>query len=379
MKPGLLIIVKFALATLAISVFAATGMAQQTAPETTAPERVASTIVISGLGGSTEYDEQFKHYGDTIADHARQLTGDDADVVLLQGEAATREAILDTIGQLQQASVEDSIRIFLLGHGSFDGTQYKYNIPGPDLTGSELITALNQLPAAPQLVVLATSASGAVLEPLQAAHRVVITATKNGRERNAVKFTEYLVAGFGNSSADLDKDESISARELYKYAEKAVADHYDGEKLLASEHSRISGDSGETIELARYGSLLAQQNVISEELLGERKQISDQIASLRARKSDLSEDEYFDQLQSLMLELADVQRSIDEPVADGPAADGPAANDEPAAPARSILQELQEAPSLLPEEPVPTGNEANAANATPPTAPNTDEVTPVVE
>jgi len=34
---------------------------------------------------------------------------------------------------------------------------------------------------------------------------------------------------------------------------------------------------------------------------------------LRNRKSDLTEDEYFDQLQSLMLELATIQRAIDEP------------------------------------------------------------------
>ena len=184
-----------ALATLAafILMLPAISMAQQTTSE----EKTTSTIVVSGIGGSTEYAEQFKNYSDAIADHARQL---DSDVTLLQGVQATRDAILSTIAQLQQTDLEDSIRIFLLGHGSFDGSQYKYNIPGPDLTGSELISALNQLPAAPQLVVLATSASGAVLEPLQAPHRVVITATKNGRERNAVRFTEYLVAGLTDSS-----------------------------------------------------------------------------------------------------------------------------------------------------------------------------------
>jgi len=277
--------------------------------------QAATTIVVSGLGGNAEYDEQFIRYSNAIAEHARQLTDSDTDVVLLQDKQATKKAILDAIAQLQQRSSEDSIRIFLLGHGTFDGNQYKYNIPGPDLTGSEITNALNQLPANQQLVVVATSASGAVLEPLQAAHRAVITATKNGRERNAVKFTEHLVAGLTDTSADIDKDETINAQELFQYAERAVAKHYENEKLLASEHARLGGDNAAVIELARYGSLLANKDEIPEDLITERKQISARITSLRNRKSDLTEDDYFDQLQTLMLELASVQRAIDEPAA----------------------------------------------------------------
>jgi len=314
--------------TLAISAFTLNTVAN--AQTTEKAEKKTATIVVSGLGGNSEYDAQFKQYSENIASYARQLADDDSAVIILQGQQATRTAILEAIAQMQQASIDDSIRIFLLGHGSFDGSQYKYNIPGPDLTGTELIDALNQLPAAPQLVVVATSASGAVLEPLQAPHRVVITATKNGRERNAVKFTEYLVAGLGDSSADLDKDESISARELFQFAESAVATHYDNEKLLASEHSRISGDTSLTIELARYGSLLANQNDVSEELLAERKVISDRISSLRDQKSDLTEDDYFDRLQSLMLELATIQRAIDEPAT--PEQNTEQSTDEPATP-----------------------------------------------
>lgn len=284
----------------------------------------AATVVVSGLGGSPEYDEQFDRYGSAIADAARQLTPSDEAVVHLQGAQATKGAILDALTTLQQLSSDDSVRLFLLGHGSFDGSQYKYNIPGPDLTGEELAEALGELPMQ-QLVVLSTSASGALLEPLQAGNRVVITATKNGRERNAVRFTEFLAAGLTDPAADTDKDEIINADELYQFAERAVATYYEGEKLLASEHARINGDAS-GIELARYGSLLANQSDISEELIAQRKEISDRIANLRTRKDDLTEDDYFDQLQTLMLELATVQREIDEP-ADEPAV--PADNAQP--------------------------------------------------
>ena len=293
--------------------FLALAAAVQLLIAATALAQTTSTIIVSGLGGNPEYDEQFMQFGDTLAESAKQLIDDEADVVLLQGEQATKQAILDAISQQQQRAAEDSVKIFLLGHGSFDGNEYKFNIPGPDLTGTELIEALNELPESQQLLVLATSASGALFEPLQAAHRVVITATKNGRERNAVKFTEHLVTGLADPAADIDKDETISAQELFQYAERAVEKYYENEKLLASEHSRLSGESAATFELARYGSLLVNQTDISEELITQRKEISARIASLRNQKSDLTEDDYFDRLQTLMLELATVQRAIDTP------------------------------------------------------------------
>lgn len=321
-------------------------------------QATAATLVVSGLGGSPEYDEQFERYGTAIADVARQLAASDEAVIHLQGTQATKSAILDA---LQQLNNNDSVRLFLLGHGSFDGSQYKYNIPGPDLTGEELAEALGQLPME-QLVVLSTSASGALLEPLQAGNRVVITATKNGRERNAVRFTEFLAAGLTDPAADIDKDEIINADELYKYAERAVATYYEGEKLLASEHARINGDAS-AIELARYGSLLANQNDVAEELIAQRKEISDRIANLRTRKDDLTEDEYFDQLQVLMLELATVQREIDEPAA------------EPEQPADNALQ-----PNTADDSPEPPEQQVLIREPTAdPVIDNSKEDTSVVE
>ena len=328
--------------------------------------QTSATIVVSGLGGNAEYAEQFTRFSDSIAEHAKQLTEDESNVILLQGKQATKQAILDAIALQQQRDSEDAIKIFLLGHGSFDGNEYKYNIPGPDLTGSEILEALNQLPESQQLLVLATSASGALFEPQQAAHRVVITATKNGRERNAVKFTEHLVTGLADPSADLDKNETISAQELFQYAERAVAKHYENEKLLASEHSRLSGDAADTFELARYGSLVVNQSEIPQELITRRNEISSRITTLRNRKSDLAEDEYFDQLQSLMLELATVQRDIDTP-ATQPAAETPGERTPEQPTERSTEQPEQQNGQAT----VQTPSSANSANP----ASSADEVT----
>ena len=111
--------------------------------------------------------------------------------------------------------------------------------------------------------------------------------------------------------ADTDKNESISALEIFEYANRAVEQFFESEKLLAPEHARLQGDNAKSFEVARYGKLLEQQDLIPEELLTTRETLSNQITILRSRKDDIDEDEYFDTLENLMLKLADVQSEID--------------------------------------------------------------------
>lgn len=272
------------------------------------------TVIISGLGGSADYTEQFERYANSIADDARAMASSPQDVILVRGDAAKRNVITGLLENLPVSNNADLFRLYLIGHGSHDGETYKFNIPGPDITGDEIVAALAQIQSPQQLVVIATSASGALLEPLTAPNRVVITATKNAREKNAVRFPLHMVEALSAPAADINKDESISAQEMFDYTERAVASYYETEKLLASEHAKIEGSLSNDIEVARYGTLLQRKDSISPELLASRQTLSAEINSLRARKDDVDEDTYFDQLQTLMLELAEVQRSIDEGV-----------------------------------------------------------------
>ena len=112
-------------------------------------------------------------------------------------------------------------------------------------------------------------------------------------------------------AADTDKNESITALEIFNYANRAVEGFYETEKLLAPEHARLQGENAEAFEVARYGNLLAAKDAVPEELLATRETLANQVNILRARKDDLGEDEYFDALQDLMLRLSEVQREID--------------------------------------------------------------------
>jgi len=271
-----------------------------------------TTVVISGLGGSADYDDQFKNIATSIADEARLLADNPHDVIMVRGDAAKRNVILGLFNNLATKNNTESLTVYFIGHGTFNGQTYKFNIPGVDITATELADALNGIKTKRQLVVVATSASGAMLEPLTDPGRVVITATKNGRERNAVHFSKYLVDALSDPSADTNKNEIISAREMFDYVEGAVSKYYEDEKLLAAEHPRLEGSLADEIEVARYGTLLERKNSISPELLTKREQLSAEISTLRARKEDIDEDEYFDRLETLMLDLASIQRTIDE-------------------------------------------------------------------
>ncbi len=279
------------------------------------------TVVISGLGGSEEYTEKFDQYATAIADEAKRIALTQTDVMLLRGGAAKKEIVTALFDAIATRTDVNTFAAYFIGHGSFDGKSYKFNIPGPDINDAELLALLNKIKAQQQLVVAATSASGALLDVIDTGNqttgqRVLITATKNGREKTAVLFPEYMVEAITTPAADTDKNESISAMELFEYANRSVEGFFETEKLLAPEHARIQGENAESFEVARYGNLLAAQDKVPEELLTKRETLANQVNILRSRKDDISEDEYFDTLQNLMLEIADVQTQIDQATGD---------------------------------------------------------------
>ncbi len=274
------------------------------------------TVVISGLGGNDEYTEKFDEYATAIADEAKRIALTQTDVMLLRGGAAKKEIVTALFDAIATRTDVNSFTAYFIGHGSYDGRSYKFNIPGPDITDTELLALLNKIRAKQQLVVAATSASGALLDVIDTGNqttgqRVLITATKNGREKTAVLFPEYMVEAITTPAADTNKNESISAMEIFNYANSSVEGFYETEKLLAPEHARLQGENAESFEVARYGNLLAAQDKVPEELLTMRETLASQVNTLRSRKEDINEDEYFDTLQDLMLKLADVQSQID--------------------------------------------------------------------
>jgi hypothetical protein len=270
-------------------------------------------IAVEGLGGTEEYTQRFSEEVAKLELAAESITTSEH-MRVFAGEEATEENILAHFDALAAiVNADDRVVIYLIGHGSYDGYEYKFNLPGPDLTGEQLVELLDALPSNNQLLVNTSSASGATLDALTNETRVVITATRSGSERNATRFGSSFVAALEDPAADINKNNAISAQEAFDYAARQVTDYFEFRGQLATEHPQLKGERAARFTLAR---LEVPEPAGDDPELGllfeQRDQLDGRIEELQLRKDELTTDEYYTQLQQLLLELARVGDRIDQ-------------------------------------------------------------------
>lgn len=271
-------------------------------------------VVVNGLGGEAKYSESFSNTAAGYADALGTLNNGENHVVLL-GESAGRQDILDAIrqqGALIKSGSADVFALMLVGHGTADGISWRFNIKGPDITTEDLVAVMNEIPASRQLLVLASSASGAALKVLSQPSRIVVTATKSGGELNAVRFPGFFAEALQSSHADFDRNEILTVAEAFRFATDRTAEYYEQNKLLASEHARLRGEYADEVAIVLLGSLRqANDDPVVADLLEQRLQLEVSFKALRARKLKMPVASYYDELQTLLIAIALLQQSID--------------------------------------------------------------------
>jgi hypothetical protein len=269
-------------------------------------------VIIEGLGGDVVYTEQFSTQVAAVSEASKTLTTDDR-VHVFPAQSATREDILDYFTTLASRITEsDRLAVYLIGHGSYDDYEYKFNIAGPDLSGGDLAEALNELPGDNQLVVNTSSASGALADALMNDERMLILATRSGVERHATKFGNYFAEALSDSGADLDKNQVVSAGEAYRFAERQVDDYFERNGQLATEHSRMEGDRADQFSLARLGdSRPSQDDDALTDLVARRYFLNGRLDELRLSRDEMTVDDYQSTLLQLLLELAQTENEIE--------------------------------------------------------------------
>lgn len=269
-------------------------------------------VVIEGLGGESLYVDQFSEQVDAVESATSAMTTSDRVTIFRNGDF-TRDTIVDFFATLNDAlTPDDSLAVFLIGHGSFDEHQYKFNLSGPDLTDDDLKAMLDSVPAETQLLVNTSSASGAIRENLETDKRTLILATRSGVERHATRFGSYFAAGLTDATADVDKNSIITAAEAFEFAARQVADFYDRNGQLATEHPHLAGSDADRFGLARLGARKSESdNPELRELLSRRDSLNATIDELRLRRDQMSPDDYQSELLQNMLELATLEESIE--------------------------------------------------------------------
>jgi hypothetical protein len=287
-------------------------------------------VTVAGLGGEPDYEQQFTSLAMDL-DKLLKSSSSDAHVYTLTGKDATRAHLTDTLAQVAaQAKPDDDFVLTLIGHGSFDGVEYKFNLPGPDISAADLAALCDRVPAERQLIVNTTSASGGSVAALEKRGRAVITATKSGTEKNATVFARYWVQALHDPEADVDKNDAITALEAFRYAASRTAAFYDAQKRLATEHAQFEDtglhdpvreaatDTGEGLFLSSFTLIrlgAAQQayaDPAKKQLLARKEDLEREIDTLRYQKAAMSQDDYKSQLTAALLELAKVQEELDK-------------------------------------------------------------------
>ena len=291
-------------------------------------------VIVSGLGGEPDYDQRFTVAANDL-NKAFTAEGPSAHVITLIGSNSTAAKLKEALTAIAGlAKPEDDFALILIGHGSFDGTEYKFNLVGPDITAGELATLCDHIPSRRQLIVDTTSSSGGAIPALERPGRAVIAATKSGTEKNATIFARYFVEAFQDPSADTDKSDSISAMEAFSFAARKTADFYDSQKRLATEHAvfndvgsgdparEAAGEQGKllsSITLLRLGA--AEQQAANDPakraLLDQKDELEQKIDMLKYRKPAMDPGDYKKQLTDALLQLAQVQQQLDSGVASG--------------------------------------------------------------
>jgi hypothetical protein len=269
-------------------------------------------VVIEGLGDDAVYAEQFAKQVAAVSEASKTLTTADR-IHVFPAQSASREDVLGYFTTLDsRMTASDRLAVYLIGHGSYDEYEYKFNIAGPDLTGGDLAEALNELPGGNQLIVNTSSASGALADALMNDERMLILATRSGVERHATKFGNYFALALSDPGADLDKNQVVSAGEAYRFAERQVDDYFERNGQLATEHSRMEGDRTDQFNLAGLSvSRPSQDDDVLTDLVARRDLLNGQLDELRLSRDKMTADDYQSALLQLLLELAQVENEIE--------------------------------------------------------------------
>src|SRR5438552_7090117 len=287
-------------------------------------------VTVAGLPGDTDYEQRYTTAATEI-DKVLKASGAAVHVFTLTGGDATRARFYDVMAQVaHEARPDDDFILTLIGHGSYDSVEYKFNLVGPDVSAADIARVCNAVQSKRQLIVDTTSSSGGAIPVFQRKGRAVIAATKSGTEKNATVFVRYWVQAFQDPAADVDKNEAVTALEAFQYAERKTNEFYTSQKRLATEHAVFedtgkgepvrapAADIGEgrllsSLTLVRFGDAQkAALDPAKRDLLAKKEDFERQIDVLKYQKAAMSQNEYEQQLKALLVGLARVQAAMDK-------------------------------------------------------------------
>ncbi len=289
-----------------------------------------AAIVINGLGGLPEFEENFVDW----ATRLRLIFSDKFGqaVYYVDGRTQRKEEILKIFDRVASEG-GDEIWLLLVGHANHDGKSFKFHMKGPDLTSQEIGSFLDLLGSRKVFVVAGTSASGVLISELAGENRVIVTATRNKTERQPPLFLSFFLEAAVSPHADRDKNGRVSLLEGFLYSRTEVQEWFLARGLLQTEHALLDdqgeirlGSEEETkpgpthtgegmLAAAAYFSSPPQKayrTAEARELSKKRQGIEREIEALKFRKQKMPVQDYYQELEKLLVGLARLNERIAE-------------------------------------------------------------------
>jgi hypothetical protein len=289
-------------------------------------------VIVSGAAGEPQYVQQYAAWCDALVKAFTSRMGIDPAHIDVLSEAAdgnhastaenTRRAL---IALRQKMRADDLAMVVLIGHGTFDGVDAKFNLVGPDLTSAQWAALLKSVPG--RLVLVdTTAASFPFLEAVSGPRRIVITATDSGAQRFDTVFPEYLTRAFADEAADLDKNGRVSIWEAFLSASLGVRRYYEERGQLATERPLLDdngdgrgreagagGTDGAEASRVYFDAETGAPAATDEQLivlLQKRAALQIDADDLKQRRVLMTPAEYAQEFERLMIEIARTERAI---------------------------------------------------------------------
>ena len=308
-------------------------------PEKSQWSAAPTVIVVVGAKGTGQYGKAFSQWAERWESAAKA-----GDARLLRIGAGSEKTDIPDREQLkavlekQPKNSDNELWIVLIGHGTFDGRDARFNLRGPDVSAGELANWLTPF-TRPVALINCASSSGLFINRLSAKGRVIVTATKSGHEQNYARFGDYLSQAIADPKADLDKDDQTSLLEAWLTASRKTEEFYRTEARLATEHALLddNGDQLGTradffqgirpVKKASEGGAVdgyrahqfhlvrseTERNMPSD-LRRKRDELELEVIKLRELKAEFTEDEYYQKLETVLLQLATLYEEAESSV-----------------------------------------------------------------
>ena len=295
-----------------------------------ASERYA--LIVTGAHGEPGYADQYSRWRQsTVTALLEKLAFDETRITtLFEGGDAAHDASAANVRRMlatfkSRLAADDVLFVFLIGHGSFDGVEAKFNLVGPDLTSADWASLLKPI-AGRVVMVDSTASSFPFLEHLSGPRRSVITATDSAAQRFDTVLPEFFIRALTDAAADIDKNGRVSVWEAFTAASMGVRRYYTQRGQLATERALLDDDGdgvgreaggdgkdGSASSRLYFDLEVAGAAPTDEVLLGllqKRAALQIDADDLKQRRQLMTPDEYAQEFEKLMLELARVTREI---------------------------------------------------------------------